>query len=103
MKNKKLLSGLFNYSSSDHRTLIALLAGMAAGAALGILFAPERGKESRRKIFNWTAGDEAEAETGMEDTQVHRNVNVIKKKPKSDIGSLIHQAHTGVHTEQGLS
>ena len=32
------------------RTVIALLAGAAVGAVLGILLAPDKGKESRKKV-----------------------------------------------------
>jgi len=32
------------------KILLGILAGTAAGAVLGILFAPEKGKEMRRKI-----------------------------------------------------
>jgi gas vesicle protein len=32
------------------RTVIALLAGAAVGAVLGILLAPDKGEESRKKV-----------------------------------------------------
>lgn len=36
--------------SDNSKVVVALLAGLAAGAALGILFAPERGTETRDKL-----------------------------------------------------
>lgn len=36
--------------NDNTKVIVALLAGMAAGAALGILFAPERGTETRDKL-----------------------------------------------------
>ena len=36
--------------NDNTKVIVALLAGIAAGAALGILFAPERGTETRDKI-----------------------------------------------------
>ena len=33
------------------KIVLGILGGMAAGAMLGILFAPEKGKETRRKIL----------------------------------------------------
>lgn len=36
--------------TDNTKTAIALLAGLAAGAALGLLFAPERGTDTRDKL-----------------------------------------------------
>jgi gas vesicle protein len=39
-------------SDNTGKTVLALLAGAAIGAGLGILFAPDKGSETRKKIKN---------------------------------------------------
>lgn len=54
MNYKKLinnrLSGLSLHSNDKSAAVIGLLAGLAVGAVLGVLFAPESGKKTREKI-----------------------------------------------------
>lgn len=38
--------------SDNSKIVVALLAGVAVGAAVGILFAPERGSETRDRLSN---------------------------------------------------
>lgn len=57
-----------NFTSSDTKKIIgALLVGTAVGAALGILFAPEKGSRTRQKISD-TSEDLAEMLTGKFNT-----------------------------------
>lgn len=38
--------------SDNSRTLVALLVGLAAGVTLGVLFAPDKGSNTRKRIAN---------------------------------------------------
>ncbi|OCX50472.1 hypothetical protein BEL04_22075 [Mucilaginibacter sp. PPCGB 2223] len=75
--------------SDNTKVVVALLAGLAAGAALGILFAPDAGSETRDKLseslknlgdsIKETAAAEIDNLTSMKD----KVMNNFKTKLKS--------------------
>ncbi len=50
MKLRKLVSGCVTSKTDSSLPIVALLAGLAVGAVVGILFAPESGADIRGKI-----------------------------------------------------
>lgn len=72
--------------NDNSKVVVALLAGLAAGAALGILFAPEKGSETRDKLsqslkdFGDTIKEKAAEEINNLSGLKDKVVNSIKGK-----------------------
>ena len=72
--------------NDNSKVLVALLAGLAAGAALGLLFAPEKGTETRDKLgqslkdFGDSIKDRAADEINNLGTLKDKVVDSIKTK-----------------------
>ena len=121
MKYAKLISKLTKRSNNNGYVAVALVAGLAAGAILSILFAPENGEDTRRKISdkakdlgnsakdkytsfkNKLTGNDFEEHEEDVAPEVPHFVHNVTKKRKSDIRDIIHEAHEEQHTEQPIS
>lgn len=110
MKYRKLISILTKKSDNSGYVAVALVAGLAAGAVLSLLFAPERGAETRQiigdkakdlvsstkdkytSLKNKIIGTHLELEDEVA-PEIPHFVKTLPKKRKSDIADIIHEAH----------
>jgi len=121
MKYGKLLKEIFvQRANNNAQVAIAVVAGLAAGAAISILFAPDSGSNIRKGIADGAKGlgtgikdkyvslkdrvvGNREIEESIEQPEVPHFVHSTPKRRKSDIKDLIHDAHTDGYTEQPIS
>ncbi len=83
--------------TDNTKTAIALLAGLAAGAALGLLFAPEKGTETRDKLSESLKnfGDSIKEKAAEEID----SLTELKEKIVSNIKSKVKQAEDQYNNE----
>jgi gas vesicle protein len=79
------------------KVVTALLAGLAAGAVLGLLFAPEKGSETRDKI-NDSLSDLADAIKERAEQQIDQ-LNELKEKVLASVKSKADQAESYIDDE----
>ncbi|PST83841.1 hypothetical protein C7T94_12615 [Pedobacter yulinensis] len=105
-------------SGNDAAVATALVAGLAVGAVLAVLFAPDSGRNVRRRIgeqggglasgikdiygslrakINGASEEAADAATEHEVPHFKKQV---QKKPKSDIKEILHEAHADEPSQQ---
>jgi gas vesicle protein len=77
---------------SETKVAIALLAGLAAGAALGILLAPEAGTETRDKL-NESLTNLGESIKDSASEQIDSLVDAFKEKVLSPVKDILGTAN----------
>ena len=78
-------------SSTKENTLLALLAGAALGAGIGVLYAPDKGTKTRKKIKQKVeeAGHDISERVSHAKADLTRSVNEKKEEMKEKLDETI--------------
>ncbi|PWS26857.1 hypothetical protein DHW03_12570 [Pedobacter yonginense] len=119
MKYRKLIKKyLAEDSNSSAKIAIALVAGLAAGAVISVLFAPDSGEGTRGKIADGAKNlrygfqdkynllkEKVFGVEAIEEDIVEHEVPHFKhtptKKPKSDLKNILEDAHQNAQVQEG--
>lgn len=90
-------------SKNSGNTLFALVTGVAVGAVLGVLFAPEEGKETRKKLKKSFGEASENFKNKFDETadNVREKSKHFKKSLEENIDSLL--SHSGKKAEEVIS
>lgn len=117
MKYRKLIAQCLAYRSNNNaQVAVAVIAGLAAGAVISVLFAPAQGTDTRRLISQKAKDlgnnvkdsyasimDKMNGATHMAETEGPLFVRKAIKKDKPAVKNNIREGNEGEHTEQSIS
>ena len=88
--NRDLLSNLQRRQSSSHTTrniIIATIGGIAAGAIAGLLLAPEKGRETRKRIADNASklGSDVKDSVNKGWSELNTRVNDVMHSSKEEV------------------
>ena len=117
MKYRKLIAQCLAYRSSNNaQVAVAVIAGLAAGAVISVLFAPAQGADTRRLIAQKAKDlgndakdsyaaimDKMNGATLKAETEAPLFVRKGQKRDKPTLKNNIREGNQGEHTEQSIS
>lgn len=117
MKYRKLIAQCLAYRSNNNaQVAVAVIAGLAAGAVISVLFAPAQGTDTRRLISKKAKDlgntvkdsyasimDKMNGATQMAETEAPLFVRKATKRNNPAVKNHIQETGKGEHTEQSIS